>query len=125
MKHLKLFEDFTNNQVEYVKSKMEELEDVIPVNVDFEYNIESESENTNEQGLLKVNIYIMETGINLNWIVDLDTPHITFIAEGEDVFGEDISKESYDKEVSSVDEALDMIEKFIYKVCDISEKILN
>lgn len=123
MKHLKLFEDFTNNKVEYIKAKMQELEDVIPVNVDFEYNIESKSENSNEQGLLKVNIFIMETGINLNWTVDLYPPHITFIAEGEDVSGEDISKESYDREVSNIDEALDMIEKFIYEVCDISERV--
>ena len=121
MKHLILFEDFINNQVEYIHAKMDELQDVIPVNIDFEYNIESKKENSNEQGLLKIHISIMETGINLNWTVDLDTPHITFIAEGEDIFGDDISEDSYDQEVSSVEQALDMIEKQIYSICDISE----
>jgi len=121
MKHLILFENFINNQVEYVHAKMDELQDVMPVNIDFEYHIESEKDNSNEQGVLKAHIFIMETGINLNWTVDLDTPHITFIAEGEDGFGEDISEDSYDQEVSSVEEALDMIEKQIYSICDISE----
>jgi hypothetical protein len=123
MKHLILFEDFINNQVEYIHAKMDELQDVMPVNIDFEYNIESKKENSNEQGLLKIHISIMETGINLNWTVDLDTPHITFIAEGEDIFGDDISEDSYDQEVSSVEEALDMIEKQIYSICDISERV--
>lgn len=123
MKHLILFEDFINNQVEYIHAKMDELQDVMPVNIDFEYNIESKKENSNEQGLLKIHISIMETGINLNWTVDLDTPHITFIAEGEDIFGEDISGDSYDQEVLSVEEALDMIEKQIYSICDISERV--
>ena len=122
MKHLKLFEDFINNEVEYIKAKMQELEDVIPVNVDFEYNIESKSENSNEQGLLKVLFFIMETGADGTWIVDLDTPHITFTAKGEDIFGDDISGDSYEQEVSSVEEALDMIEKQIYAICDISER---
>jgi len=123
MKHLILFEDFINNQVEYIHAKMDELQDVIPVNIDFEYNIESKKENSNEQGLLKIHIFIMETGIDLNWTVDLDTPHITFTAEGEDIFGDDISEDSYDQEVLSVEEALDMIEKQIYSICDISERV--
>jgi len=123
MKHLILFENFIENKIEYIHAKMDELQDVIPVNIDFEYNIESKKENSSEQDSLKIHISIMETGINLNWTVDLDRPHITFIAEGEDIFGDDISEDSYDQEVSSVEEALDMIEKQIYSICDISERV--
>jgi hypothetical protein len=54
---------------------------------------------------LKIHLYILDTEINLDWTVDLDTPHITFVAKGEDVFGEDISKDSYDKDISSVEES--------------------
>jgi hypothetical protein len=30
MKHLKLFEDFIENKVEYIHAKMDELQDVLP-----------------------------------------------------------------------------------------------
>jgi len=119
MNFIKLFEEFESESfnTDFIESKMSELEDILPVNIDFKYSIDR----INNQGVLVINLYILDTGISLDWTIDLDDPNIQLVAKGEDVFGEDISHTSYSKKVSDVDDALDMVEKEIYKICDISE----
>jgi hypothetical protein len=119
MNFIKLFEEFESESfnTDFIESKMSELEDILPVNIDFKYSIDR----INNQGVLVINLYILDTGISLDWTIDLDDPNIQLVAKGEDVFGEDISHTSYSKKVSDVDEALDMVEKEIYEICDISE----
>jgi hypothetical protein len=119
MNFIKLFEEFESESfnTDFIEAKMSELEDILPVNIDFKYSIDR----INNQGVLVINLYILDTGISLDWTIDLDDPNIQLVAKGEDVFGEDISHTSYSKKVSDVDEALDMVEKEIYEICDISE----
>lgn len=123
MNFIKLFEEFESNHlnIDFIKAKMSELEDVLPINIDFKYSIEK----IDGQGILMVHLHILDTGISLDWSVDIDEPKIQLVATGEDIYGDDISDKSYSKKVSDVDEALDMIEKEIYDICDISESYVS
>ena len=113
MKHLKLFEEFTDNQISYVSVKMQEIQDILPSNTNFEYHIDSISKNSNIQSSLEINLVVFEDDSKYSWIVDIDTPHIIFKSK----------ESSYNEDVSSVDEALDIIEKQIYSIFGISEKV--
>lgn len=123
MNFIKLFEEFESESfnIDFIEAKMSELEDILPINIDFKYSIDR----INSQGVLVINLYILDTGISLDWTIDLDDPNIQLVAKGEDVFGEDISHTSYSKKVFDVDEALDMVEKEIYEICDISESYVS
>jgi len=116
MKFLKVFEEFRDFNLGFIDSKMEELSDLVSdySNIVFEYNIESED----SQGLLIVKLKATDASVEIHWKIDLDTPHITLI----EIDGDE-SNETYISDLSSIEEGLDVIEKQIYKIFEISERV--
>jgi len=79
MKYLKIFEEFVGPiDLEYVNAKMDELSDLVSEysGISFEYNIESNQENENLQGILNVNLIATDTIAQISWKLDLDSPHL-------------------------------------------------
>jgi len=120
MKFLKVFEEFRDFSLQFISSKMEELSDLVSEysNIVFEYDIESKSENLDSQGILIVKLKATDASVEIHWKIDLDTPHITII----EIDG-DVSDESYSSYLSSIEEGLDVIEKHIYEIFEISERV--
>ena len=122
MKYLKIFEEFVGPiDLEYVNAKMDELSDLVSEysGISFEYNIESNQENENLQGILKVNLIATDTVAQISWELDLDSPHLIVKEIGDS----DELEEIYNSHLSSVEEGLDVIEKHIYDVFEISERV--
>lgn len=122
MKYLKIFEEFVGPiDLEYVNAKMDELSDLLSEysGISFEYNIESNQENENLQGTLKVNLIATDTVAQISWELDLDSPHLIVKEIGDS----DELEEIYNSHLSSVEEGLDVIEKHIYDIFEISERV--
>jgi hypothetical protein len=122
MKYLKIFEEFVGPiDLEYVNAKMDELSDLVSEysGISFEYNIESNQENENLQGILKVNLIATDTIAQISWELDLDSPHLIVKEIGDS----DELEEIYNSHLSSVEEGLDVIEKHIYDIFEISERV--
>jgi hypothetical protein len=122
MKYLKIFEEFVGPiDLEYVNAKMDELSDLVSEysGISFEYNIESNQENENLQGTLKVNLIATDTIAQISWELDLDSPHLIVKEIGDS----DELEEIYNSPLSSVEEGLDVIEKHIYDIFEISERV--
>ncbi len=122
MKYLKIFEEFVGPiDLEYVNAKMDELSDLLSEysGISFEYNIESNQENENLQGILKVNLIATDTVAQISWELDLDSPHLIVKEIGDS----DELEEIYNSHLSSVEEGLDVIEKHIYDIFEISERV--
>lgn len=122
MKYLKIFEEFVGPiDLEYVSAKMEELSDLVSEysGISFEYNIESNQENENLQGVLKVSLIATDTIAQISWELDLDSPHLIVKEIGDS----DELEEIYNSHLSSVEEGLDVIEKHIYDIFEISERV--
>ena len=122
MKYLKIFEEFVGPiDLEYVNAKMDELSDLVSEysGISFEYNIESNQENENLQGILKVNLIATDTVAQISWELDLDSPHLIVKEIGDS----DELEEIYNSHLSSVEEGLDVIEKHIYDIFEISERV--
>ncbi len=122
MKYLKIFEEFVGPiDLEYVNAKMDELSDLLSEysGISFEYNIESNQENENLQGTLKVNLIATDTIAQISWELDLDSPHLIVKEIGDS----DELEEIYNSHLSSVEEGLDVIEKHIYDIFEISERV--
>jgi hypothetical protein len=122
MKYLKIFEEFVGPiDLEYVNAKMDELSDLVSEysGISFEYNIESNRENENLQGILKVNLIATDTIAQISWELDLDSPHLIVKEIGDS----DELEEIYNSHLSSVEEGLDVIEKHIYDIFEISERV--
>jgi hypothetical protein len=122
MKYLKIFEEFVGPiDLEYVNAKMEEMSDLVSEysGISFEYNIESNQENENLQGILKVNLIATDTVAQISWELDLDSPHLIVKEIGDS----DDLEEIYNSHLSSVEEGLDVIEKHIYDIFEISERV--
>jgi hypothetical protein len=122
MKYLKIFEEFVGPiDLEYVNTKMDELSDLVSEysGISFEYNIESNRENENLQGILKVNLIATDTIAQISWELDLDSPHLIVKEIGDS----DELEEIYNSHLSSVEEGLDVIEKHIYDIFEISERV--
>ena len=120
MKFLKVFEEFRDFNLGFIDSKMEELSDIVSdySNIVFEYNIESSSENSNSQGLLVIKLKATDASVEIHWNIDLDTPHISIVE-----IDADQSDETYSSDLSSVEEGLDVVEKHIYEIFEISERV--
>ena len=122
MNYLKIFEEFVGPvDLEYVNAKVEELSDLVSEysGISFEYNIESKEENKNLQGTLKVSLIATDTIAQISWELDLDSPHLIVkeIGDGDEL------EEIYNSHLSSVEEGLDIIEKHIYEIFEISERV--
>ena len=122
MKYLKIFEEFVGPiDLEYVNAKKEELSDLVSEysGISFEYNIESNRENENLQGILNVNLIATDTSAQISWKLDLDSPHLIVKEIGDS----DELEEIYNSHLSIVEEGLDVIEKHIYDIFEISERV--
>lgn len=116
MKYIKLFEDFSDLGINDINTRLEKIKSMLPSKFDFEWELETEDIKGKEQGFLFIHLYLTQTNLRLHWNIDLDKPHIKFIAEGKDVNGVDVSNKSYTLDVSDITEALDMVEKEINKI---------
>jgi hypothetical protein len=122
MNYLKIFEEFVGPiDLEYVNAKMLELSDLVSeyTGISFEYDIESKEENENLQGTLKVSLIATDTIAQISWELDLDSPHLIVKEIGDS----DELEEIYNSHLSSVEEGLDVIEKHIYDIFEISERV--
>ena len=122
MKYLKIFEEFIKPiDLEYVNVKMEELSDLVSdySGISFEYNIKSNQENENLKGLLIVDLIATDTTAQISWELDLDSPHLIIKELGDS----DEMEQIYNSHLSSVEEGLDVIEKHIYDIFEISERV--
>ena len=122
MKYLKIFEEFIKPiDLEYVNVKMEELSDLVSdySGISFEYNIKSDQENKNLKGLLIVDLIATDTTAQISWELDLDSPHLIIKELGDS----DEMEQIYNSHLSSVEEGLDVIEKHIYDIFEISERV--
>lgn len=122
MKYLKIFEEFIKPiDLEYVNVKMEELSDLVSdySGISFEYNIKSDQENENLKGLLIVDLIATDTTAQISWELDLDSPHLIIKELGDS----DEMEQIYNSHLSSVEEGLDVIEKHIYDIFEISERV--
>jgi len=121
MKYLKIFEEFIKPiDLEYVNVKMEELSDLVSdySGISFEYNIKSDQENENLKGLLIVDLIATDTTAQISWELDLDSPHLIIKELGDS----DEMEQIYNSHLSNVEEGLDVIEKHIYDIFEISER---
>ena len=122
MKFLKIFEEFVAPiNVDFVSAKMNELSDLMSeyTGISFEYSIESKEENDNLQGILHINLKATDTVAQVSWELDLDSPHLIVKELNES----DELEEIYNSHLSSVEEGLDVIEKHIYDIFEISERV--
>ena len=122
MKYLKIFEEFIKPiDLEYVNVKMEELSDLVSdySGISFEYNIKSDQENENLKGLLIVDLIATDTTAQISWELDLDSPHLII----KELSDSDEMEQIYNSHLSSVEEGLDVIEKHIYDIFEISERV--
>ncbi len=122
MKFLKIFEEFVAPiNVDFVSAKMNELSDLMSeyTGISFEYNIESKQENDNLQGILHVSLKATDTTAEVSWELDLDSPHLIVKELNES----DELEEIYDSHLTSIEEGLDVIEKHIYEIFEISERV--
>jgi hypothetical protein len=122
MKFLKIFEEFVAPiNVDFVSAKMNELSDLMSeyTGISFEYNIESKEENDNLQGILHINLKATDTVAQVSWELDLDLPHLIVKELNES----DELEEIYNSHLTSVEEGLDVIEKHIYDIFEISERV--
>lgn len=122
MKYLKIFEEFIKPiDLEYVNVKMEELSDLVSdySGISFEYNIKSNQENENLKGLLIVDLIATDTTAQISWELDLDSPHLII----KELSDSDEMEQIYNSHLSSVEEGLDVIEKHIYDIFEISERV--
>ena len=122
MKYLKIYEEFREPlDIEYVNAKMNELSDLMSEysGISFEYNIESKEENDNLQGVLHVSLKATDTVAQISWELDLDSPHLIVKELNEN----DNLEEIYNSHLSSTEEGLDVIEKHIYDIFEISERV--
>ena len=87
--------------------------------ISFEYNIESKEESDKLQGILKVSLKATDTVAQISWELDLDSPHLIVKELNEN----DSLEEIYNSHLSSVEEGLDVIEKHIYDIFEISERV--
>jgi len=122
MKFLKIYEEFVETiNVDFVSARMEELSDLVSeyTGISFEYNIESKQENSELQGILHVNLKATDTIAQISWELDLDSPHLIVkeLNEKEEL------EEIYNSHLTSVEEGLDVIEKHIYDIFEISERV--
>lgn len=116
MKHIKLFEYFFIPDInpDTIHAKMQELQDLIPANYEFNYELQIGGDLGQDQGFLYVHLFMLDQDIVINWTIDLDKLEIKF----------DDASQPYKETVSTIDEALSMIEDDIYDICGISEKLL-
>jgi len=122
MRYIKLFENF--NQTSTWEAKLEEIRNGLPTNenIEFSWKLESSSVDDTKQGFLFISFFKNGLDLNLQWNIDLDSPNIQFIAEGEDNDGNSVSELSYKEKVGSIDEALQMVERDIENCLSASEE---
>lgn len=120
MKHLKLFEEFIDFNLDWVSSKMNELSDLVSdfSNIEFKYHIEKVKDNEDLQGLLVIELTATDANITLIWTIDLDSPSITI----EEIEGDE-HENIYDSKLESIEQALDLVEKNIQDLFDINERV--
>jgi hypothetical protein len=120
MKHLKLFEEFIDFNLDWVSAKMNELSDLVSdfSNIEFKYHIEKVKDNEDLQGLLVIELTATDANITLIWTIDLDSPSITI----EEIEGDEHEK-IYDSKLESIEQALDLVEKNIQDLFDINERV--
>jgi hypothetical protein len=120
MKHLKLFEEFIDFNLDWVSAKMNELSDLVSdfSNIEFKYHIEKVKDNEDLQGLLVIELTATDANITLIWTIDLDSPSITI----EEIEGDE-HENIYDSKLESIEQALDLVEKNIQDLFDINERV--
>ena len=89
---------------------MSELQDILPMNVSFKYDLQTK----NGQGVLLVHLEMLESRYTYDWSIDLDDPKIELSINGEI---------NYSERVSDLDEILDVLEKEMYEICGITERV--
>jgi len=108
-RHIKMFEEFVVFNTDLIHSKMSELQDILPMNISFKYDLRTKD----GQGQLFVYLELFEENQNFKWSIDLDNPKIELSVNGE---------LNYSEQVRDLDEILDILEKEIYDICGVSEK---
>lgn len=109
-RYIKMFEEFVVFNTELIHSKMSELQDILPMNVSFKYDLQTK----NGQGVLLVHLEMLESRYTYDWSIDLDDPKIELSINGEI---------NYSERVSDLDEILDVLEKEMYEICGITERV--
>jgi len=109
---IKFFEEFKDDNIDFVWAKISELEDLIPSDTNFSYKLNKSSRNGSFQGELNIQLEIFKSDLHFEWCIDLDDPSISLSRNGETV---------YRQKVYSIDESLDLLEKDIHKICGVSE----
>ena len=109
-RYIKMFEEFVLFNTDLIHAKMSELEDILPMNVSFKYDLQTK----NGQGVLLVHLEMLESRDTYDWSIDLDDPKIELSVNGD---------LNYSERVSDLDEILDVLEKEIYEICGITERV--
>jgi hypothetical protein len=109
-RYIKMFEEFVVFNTELIHSKMSELQDILPINVSFKYDLQTK----NGQGVLLVRLEMLESRDTYDWSIDLDDPKIELSVNGD---------LNYSERVSDLDEILDVLEKEMYEICGITERV--
>lgn len=109
-RYIKMFEEFVVFNTELIHSKMSELQDILPMNVSFKYDLQTK----NGQGVLLVHLEMLESRDTYDWSIDLDDPKIELSVNGD---------LNYSERVSDLDEILDVLEKEMYEICGITERV--
>ncbi len=115
--------------VDYINSRMHELKDTVMQTQNDQYNdddfylglewsIEGKSHDNNSQGQLNINFSTVDGDIRFEF--DLDRLEINKI-ENESSISNNIKS----MKISSVEEGLDIIEKYIYNYLGVSESVVN
>jgi hypothetical protein len=87
---------------------------LIPSGTNFSYKLNKSSRNGSFQGELNIQLEIFRSDLHFEWCIDLDDPSISLSRNGETV---------YRQKVYSIDESLDLLEKDVYKICGVSERV--
>ena len=109
-RYIKMFEEFVLFNTDLIHAKMSELEDILPMNVSFKYDLQTK----NGQGVLLVHLEMLESRDTYDWSIDLDDPKIELSVNGD---------LNYSERVSDLDEILDVLEKEMYEICGITERV--
>lgn len=120
MRHIKVFEEFVEFNLNWISSKMNELSDLVSdfSNIEFKYHIDRVKDNKDLQGLLVVELLATDAQISIIWTVDLDSPSIVI-----EEFDGDQHEEIYSSKLENLEQALDLIESNILDLFEISERV--
>lgn len=120
-KVVKFYEFVTNVNSGYLKSKIEELKDLVSGFSDVKFSCEmgSEIEGGKEESEVEIEIEIPHEGVKIEWTIDLNEKTL----QEETTHREE--EDEYFTKFSSIEEAFEIIEKEIYYWLGVPEKKIN